>query len=111
VSGTPPCGAAVDDASELGALAALGAFGALAAPGALGELGRGWPLGFAPPGNNPTDTACIEAGPLVTAVSNALRSDMTLLTASGDTWGAAFGSPTPGVVATSSGGSGAGGGP
>jgi hypothetical protein len=66
---------------------------------------------FAPSGNNPTETACTDAGPAVTAFSKAPRCESTLLTASGEICGAADGSPTPGVVVPSSEGTEAGGGP
>ena len=61
---------------------------------------------------SPAATAAVDAGPLVTAFSNAPREELTLLTASGDTCGAATGSPTPFVVEPSSDGNeGGGGGP
>jgi hypothetical protein len=66
---------------------------------------------FARSGNNPTETACTDAGPAVTAFSKAPRCESTLLTASGEICGAADGSPTPGVVVPSSEGTEAGGGP
>lgn len=51
-----------------------------------------------------------EAGVPAVALSNALRSESTLLTASGETCGPVLGSPTPFAVAANSGGT-SGGGP
>jgi hypothetical protein len=69
------------------------------------------PPDAAPAGKSPPETPWIDAGPDVIAFSNAPRPDSTLLTASGETRGAALGSPTPGVVVPSSGACDTGGGP